>query len=131
MIKLKSLVEEFERKDEVNKLVRALEHHLESEFPQLEDLDLYAKQEDVIYVGSIRVKKEFRGQGIGSKVMMKIIEFADKNKLIIVLHPEPEPRYKEKLLRFYSNLGFVKNKGRHMDYRLSEPFGLTMVRRPR
>jgi len=86
---------------------------------------------DTMFLGSIRVKPEFRRQGIGAKVMNRIVDFADQNKLNIVLSPEPERGYKEKLLSFYKNFGFVKNKGRRMDYRLSEPFGLTMVRRPK
>lgn len=133
MIKLKPLIENYDNtaKQALNVKVKELEKQLETEFPQLEDLNLYASQEDVLFIGSIRVKPEFRRQGIGGKVIDRINDFADQNQIIVSLSPEPDRGYKDKLMRFYKDHGFTPNTGRKKDYRLSSFFGMTMIRRPK
>jgi GNAT superfamily N-acetyltransferase len=98
---------------------------------QIDDLFFHGTiQPDVLYLSSIRIKPEFRRQGIGSEIMDKIKKFADENNLIITLSPEAERGYKKKLDNFYKNHGFVYNTGRKKDYRLSSFFGKNMIRRP-
>jgi len=114
----------------IQKESESLRRQLEQKYPQLEDLFFYVSWNNVLNISALRVKSEFRGTGIGTSVMGEIIKFADKHKLPIVLSPGPERGKKEKLDRFYKKLGFVTNKGRNRDYRLSSAFGKTMYRRP-
>jgi GNAT superfamily N-acetyltransferase len=84
-----------------------------------------------IHIQEIRLPKELRGQGIGSKVIKTIQEYAKKVDMPITLSPEADKGYKAKLMQFYKNLGFKPNKGRYKDYSLGSMFGMTMVWRPR
>lgn len=131
MIKLATLLEEIRQEKSLADKVKQLEANLESEFPQIQDLHLFLKSNGSLYIQSIRIKEEERRKGFGSIVMDRIKEFADENGLTISLAPEPESRYKEKLHSFYKKHGFVFNKGRHKDWQLSEPFSLSMYRRPK
>ncbi len=107
-----------------------LEQELRREFPELKDLDLASRSNGAIHVQLIRVKPEFRGHGIGSKVIQRIQKFATEKQRPITLSPEPEPRQKANLQRFYRRHGFWPNKGRRADYRFTSPFGPTMMWRP-
>jgi GNAT superfamily N-acetyltransferase len=116
----------------VDIIVRNFEQALVEEFPQLERLHIhYRKSNNSLYFAEIKIKKEFRGQGIGSKVLKKINQFADDQNLTVTLIPEPEPRHKADLLKFYKSHDFVQNKGRNRDYRISDPFAPTMYRKPK
>jgi GNAT superfamily N-acetyltransferase len=85
-----------------------------------------------LFLSDLYVKKQFRGTGVGSAVMLDIVAFADNNHIPIVLIPEPEGRLSvKKLILFYSKFGFVVNRGKNVDYFLSEPFVLSMYRVPR
>jgi len=96
----------------VDIIVRNFEQALVEEFPQLERLHIhYRKSNNSLYFAEIKIKKEFRGQGIGSKVLKKINQFADDQNLTVTLIPEPEPRHKADLLKFYKSHDFVQNKG--------------------
>ena len=77
-----------------------------------------------------KIEVENRGQGVGTRVIKEIQEYARRVGKPIVLRPEPEPRKKQALLKFYKSLGFVVNKGRQQDYTLSSPFAVTMYWRP-
>lgn len=131
MIKLKDIMPDLRSDNErLNTEVNQLQQTLKQEFPQLEDLHIYVKSNRSLFINSIRVKKEFRQKGFGRAVILRIKKFADDHKLIISLSPFAEPRYKEKLDKFYKSLGFINNKGRKKDYQLDEPFARTMYRRP-
>jgi len=130
MIKLSTLLEEIEQEKVIADKVKQLEADLEAQFPQIQDLHLFIKSNGSLYIQSIRIKPEERRKGIGSQIIDKIKKFADGHNLTISLAPEPEPRYKEKLHKFYKRHGFIFNKGRHKDWQLSEPFSSTMYRRP-
>lgn len=71
---------------------------------------------------SIKIDEEYRGRGIGEKVIKEIINHYPHN--IISLTPSPfEPNFHE-LIRFYERLGFIENKGKDkIDY-INEPFYL-------
>lgn len=121
--------------EEVKKLdyeVKSLENSLKSEYKDaIKDLHLFLKTNGAIHIGAIRINLEYRQQGIGAAIMRKIAEFADKHHLYITLSPEPERGYKDKLDRFYKALGYIANKGRNRDSRLSSPFEKTLLRKPK
>jgi GNAT superfamily N-acetyltransferase len=79
-----------------------------------------------IYISSINVPEEMRGKGIGTLIIEKIKDFAKLRGKPVTLRPQAERGHKEKLDNFYKRLGFVDNKGRNKDYKLSSPFGRTM-----
>lgn len=98
---------------------------------QYNGLSLFVYQTDYkIYVSEIRLQKEMQNQGIGTKVMNSIKEYAKKVGLPVVLHPQADPGKKKKLNEFYKDLGFVDNKGRKRDFSISEPMAKTMYWRP-
>lgn len=80
-----------------------------------------------IRLHSIEVPKEKRGQGIGSRAIKGLSNFADKNKKRITLTQQAEKGYKGKLDKFYRERGFVPNKGRNRDFTTRD----TMIRNPR
>jgi len=93
--------------------------------------DLFAFENNyMIHISSIKIKPDSRSQGFGSEIIREIQKYAEKVGKPVVLVPSPEPRKKDALLRFYKNLGFRKNSGRYMDYKLSTPFGITWVWKP-
>jgi GNAT superfamily N-acetyltransferase len=116
--------------EELQPIVDKFEKELEAEFPQLKVLDLFIKSNGSLYIGNIYITPEFRRQGIGSQIINRIKQFADKHNLIITLSPEPDRGFKAKLDKFYKSHGFIPNKGRHKDYRLSNMFGRSMFRKP-
>jgi GNAT superfamily N-acetyltransferase len=77
---------------------------------------------------SVVVPQNMRGKGIGSKVMESMSELADKQGRRIALSPSTDfgGSSTERLKRFYSRFGFVRNKGRNKDFSISE----TMYRNP-
>lgn len=79
-----------------------------------------------IELQQIEVDKEHRGQGIGQKIIEMLKTYARMVSKPIVLRPEAERGRKKDLERFYKQLGFVNNSGRHMDYTLSSPMAKTM-----
>jgi len=85
---------------------------------------------DGIEIFNLKVKPEQRGTGVGSAVLKAVKEFAATKGLPIVLRPEPLPRKKAALDRFYLRAGFKHNRGRNLDQRLTSPFARTMVWRP-
>lgn len=91
------------------------------------NVKLYGYETDYkIELCEIRVPKDQRGKGIGSEIIRMIQDYAKKVGKPIVLFPQPERGKKKALEDFYTNLGFVYNKGRHSDNRISSPFGKTM-----
>ena len=102
---------------------------LKAKYPGVE---LFAwEKDDRIYLSEIRVPKVSRGQGIGTNVILALQVYAQRVDKPIVLSPEPEKGKKGALDRFYRGLGFVHNRGRHRDYRLSTFGGPTMIWRPK
>lgn len=82
---------------------------------------------DTISVDNIVVKKEYRNKGIGTKILKDVIAYADETEKTITLTPTSEFGTKARLTKWYKAHGFVENKGRNADYRLSD----TMYRLPR
>lgn len=77
----------------------------------------------------IVVPKASRGEGLGSQAMRDLTAFADKHKITMTLTPSTDfgASSVERLKRFYSQFGFVNNKGRHADHAISA----SMYRLPR
>jgi GNAT superfamily N-acetyltransferase len=63
-----------------------------------------------IQLNLIRVPKEKRNQGIGSRAIKGISNYAKKQNLSVSLTPEPEKGKKGKLQQFYKKRGFKRNK---------------------
>jgi GNAT superfamily N-acetyltransferase len=103
-------------------LVKSLMTDIESSY----DIDLfiyYNKFSHTIILDKIVVDKKNRGRGIGTNVMNKICDFADEYKLSIALTPSSDfGGSKTRLIQFYKNFGFKKNK----EYKVME----TMIRTP-
>lgn len=75
----------------------------------------------------IIVNGDDRNKGVGTNVMDDIVNFADRNKLIIVLTPSSDfGGNKSRLVSFYKKFNFVENKGKYKDYEISD----TMYRLP-
>ena len=99
---------------------------LEAEFPGLY-LDLYKTKAGYI-LGKIELPKEERGEGIGTRVMQRIVDIADSEGEVVALTPDTAfgASSKGRLEKFYKRFGFVFNKGRNKDYSFRE----TMIRYP-
>jgi GNAT superfamily N-acetyltransferase len=106
----------------------ALLSKLQRKYPYPELFIIAYESDNSIELAEIEVKN--KGQGIGTKVIQELQEYARRVGKPIVLRPEPEPRKKSALFKFYKDLGFVINKGRKTDYTLSSPFALTMYWKP-
>ena len=111
--------------------VKRLELQLKTEFPELNNLILTLRQSGDIYVSSIRVKPKHRGKGIGSKVIKKILDFADKNNKYVTLVAVAQPGYEKKLTKLYKTLGFIPNKRKRMMPQFSHKYHTMMIRKPK
>ena len=95
------------------------------------DVRIFAHEgKNNIKITSLLVPKEQRGKGIGTDIIKKIKEYAQKVNKTVSLSPGPEKGYKAKLTKFYIDLGFIQNKGRNKDFELSDPFAPTMYWKP-
>jgi len=92
-------------------------------------IDLYPSEtKRTAVLSAIKVDKEARGKGLATSAMKDIEQFADQNGILVSLSPTNEwGASKTRLVDFYKRFGFVENKGRNKDYRISE----TMYRTPR
>lgn len=81
-----------------------------------------------IKLSEIRMDKSQRGRGIGTSKMNELISFAQENNMRITLTPSIDfgATSKGRLERFYSGLGFTRNRGRNKDYRTMD----SMIWRP-
>jgi len=74
-----------------------------------------------VMLSQVVVPKELRNQGIGSKYMQDLIDYADSVGKRVELSPSADfGGNKNKLKEFYSRFGFVENKGRNKDFEISE-----------
>lgn len=88
---------------------------------------IISEKSGVVTLNKIIIGKDKRNQGIGTKAMKMLTDYADKTGQTIVLSPAPDfGGSKIRLVKFYKNLDFVENKGRNKDFRYRE----TMLRRP-
>lgn len=93
----------------------------------LDGLDIY-ENKNSLRLSKIIIKPEYRNEGIGSKIMNDLIEYADKNKQIIVLTPSSDfGGNKNKLIQFYKKFDFKHNKGYHKNFEFMD----AMIRYPK
>jgi GNAT superfamily N-acetyltransferase len=129
MIKIKSKLSH-----RLDGAVEKLENDIKSKYPQLHQIELFMDgDKNSLFLGDVSVKDQFRGTGVGTRVMNDIVAFADANGVPIVLIPNPENETKaavKRLILFYNRFGFVVNRGKNVDSFLSDPDGVSMYRRP-
>lgn len=94
---------------------------------ETDHLYLHEKADGTISIDNMVVKKKYRNQGVGTQILSDIISYADATGKTITLTPTSEFGTKARLTKWYKEHGFVENKGRNADYRLSD----TMYRLPR
>jgi len=108
--------------------LKAFVENMKSKY-DLEDLYLYETR-GTLRLDTVRVKKENRKKGVGTAFMEDLIKFADDYDMTITLTPATSEydgtTSKSRLEKFYKRFGFVNNKGRNKDYRISD----SMIRRP-
>lgn len=88
----------------------------------LDTFNVSESQGDIV-LDRIAVPKENRGEGIGSKAVQDLIDYADSTGQRIRLTAEGfDGTSPVRLKNFYKKLGFVENKGRNKDFRFREGF---------
>ncbi|MFA5625850.1 MAG: DUF5661 family protein, partial [Bradymonadales bacterium] len=91
-------------------------------------VDLFAATHGGLHLSKIEIPKNKRKLGMASEILKGITALADKYQLVVSLSPTNEfGTPKTVLVEFYKRFGFVFNRGRNKDYRISE----TMYREPR
>jgi len=69
--------------------------------------------DNLITIEIIGVPKEMHGKGYGSIIMNNLINYADKNNIVLQLRPAASSTHsRAKLIHFYSKFGFIENKGK-------------------
>lgn len=72
-------------------------------------------------LSNINVPKEFRGNGYASGFMDDLTKLADRDKTTLALSPSSDfGSSKSRLIDFYKKYGFVPNKGKNIDFTISE-----------
>lgn len=86
--------------------------------------DRRVEEAPTIVLSKIAVPREQQKQGVGTAIMQALVKFADEQRVRLALSPEADRELgttsRARLVRFYKRFGFVENKGRNKDYRLSE-----------
>jgi phospholipid N-methyltransferase len=102
-----------------------LEGQLIKEFPGVK-LSL-TRTEDIVTVSKIIIPKEQQRKGTGSKIMQKLVDWADENEVLLAATPTSDFGGKVKGIReFNQKFGFVDNKGRGKIFETQE----SMYREP-
>ena len=93
----------------------------------LKGLDIYENTTSLI-LSRIIINDECRGQGIGTKIMEELVNYADSNSQIIALTPSSDfGGNKNRLIQFYKRFGFKHNKGIHKSFEFRD----SMIRYPK
>ena len=99
---------------------------LSDQFPNVK-FDLRQRGDNAT-LGRVIVPAEQRGQGIGTNFMNELTKAADVDGATVALSPSADfGGNKNRLIDFYKQFGFVPNKGKNIDYELSE----SMYRTPK
>jgi len=104
---------------EIQIQLQRLVESLKSQYPGLDLHAYYAASADYIELQNMSLPPEMQSQGIGTKVIQRIQELAQSFGKTIALSPQADPRKKGKLDKFYKGLGFVPNRGRNSDLRIT------------
>ncbi len=103
-----------------------LDEMLSEKHPQV-DAFVYERP-DSIRLQSINVSKELQRGGLGTDYIQDLVDYADEVEKTITLSTGGRgfDFPKAKLIAYYKRFGFVENKGRNLDLRISD----TMYRKP-
>jgi GNAT superfamily N-acetyltransferase len=87
----------------------------------LRHFNVYVAANGALELADIEVPKDARKQGVGTKALEALTQFADEHGQRIVLTPAlKDSRHgttsRSRLVRFYKRFGFVLNKGRNKDF---------------
>jgi GNAT superfamily N-acetyltransferase len=87
----------------------------------LRHFNVYVNAQGALELADIEVAKDARQQGIGTKALEALTQFADEHGQRILLTPAlKDPKHgttsRGRLVRFYKRFGFVLNKGRNKDF---------------
>lgn len=93
------------------------------------NVSLSERADGTLYLASIKVQPDEQERGLGTKVMRKINKYADSRGKTITLTPTKAygARSISDLKRFYKNVGFVENSGKHKDASIRD----AMYRKPK
>jgi len=91
------------------------------------DVDLEATEtSESIVLSLLRVAPGKRGSGVASAAFKALLAYADGQKKLIALNPEPlttdRGLSKGALTAWYASHGFKPNKGRHKDFAYRETY---------
>ena len=86
----------------------------------LKQFALIDKGDDII-LSSLMIGKGNQGEGLGTKAMQSLIDYADKNNKRIILTPGTKSAIdgttsRNRLVKFYKRFGFKESKGRNIDF---------------
>lgn len=89
----------------------------------LKAFDVWMSGKD-IKLNVLIVPREKRNQGLGSKAIEALTQYADDNNLRIILDPATKDDHhgttsRNRLIKFYKRFGFIENKGRKKDFSVS------------
>lgn len=103
-----------------------LKENLDSIKSQWDDLGIESymtERNDYIILSKIVIPEENRNNGIGTKAMNLLCEYADTNNKIIACTPDSSYGGKlTKLKSFYKKFGFIENKGKNRDFYINESY---------
>ena len=92
------------------------------------ELDLsYNKNLNAVKLHLIKIPKDRRNEGLGTKTMKQVLDYVDDQGLLMTLTPSDAfGSSKRKLVEFYKSFGFRLNSGPYRDLRFRD----TMIRKP-
>jgi GNAT superfamily N-acetyltransferase len=93
----------------INERIEYFERNIINEYTQIDRFGVYMDDSGSVYLSDMYVREEYRGQGVGGEVMVRLCLFADTNGLDIRCIPssDDDGGGDERLLRFYERYGFV------------------------
>lgn len=84
------------------------------------DFYMYNRREKkYLTLTKIEINPEYQKRGYATQAMNQIVDYANKNNLIIILTPEaykPGGLSTNKLKEWYKSFGFIMNKGKQKDF---------------
>ena len=93
----------------------------------IEKLHLYEWDKNYLELNMIRIRSSYRGKGIASEILQRIVDYADDFDKIVHLTPTDEfGSNKKRLTNFYKGFGFVSNRKDNKDFKVKD----TMIRFP-
>lgn len=86
------------------------------------EMDVYPGKADKINLSRIVVDESKRNQGLGTKAMNDLIQYADTTGKTITLSPSADfgATSVNRLKDFYKQFGFVENKSKNKDFSISD-----------